>query len=222
MSKLLFIASLWLLLLSICFSVKAQLLTIGSESDLTILGGTEFTVDQLVLVPAKDYSIKNNSINLTKNKMFKEGKSVSRTYVFQETPMPFYGSVLMGVSVAEQKQAFSLQLFDNIRWNDLATKTSMSNPQLVEGVILSGRLTKAITVGQKDGISDFEILTNPAVNKILTVQIKKSGEYQFLTADGKIILNQKLTEGIHQVNLSRFPQSTYFLTNRTTSKSFIL
>jgi hypothetical protein len=214
--------SLFLLALSFGLSSNAQLLTVGSESEMTILGGTDFAVDQLVLVPNRDYSIKNNSIELTKSKMFKEGNSVSRTYIFRENPLPFYGTVLMGVSASEKNQSYSLQLFDNIQWNALATKASLSNPQLLEGAVSSGRVTKAITVGQTDGKGDFEILTNPAVNRIVTVQINKAGEYQFLSADGKLLLNQKFAEGIHQVNLSRFAHATYLLTNRISSKLFIL
>lgn len=211
-----------MLTLSFCLSANAQLLTVGSESGLTILGGTDFTVDQLVLVPARDYSIRNNSIDLTHNSLFKGGKSVSRTYVFQENPMPFYGNIMMSISAAEQSQSYSLQLYDNIRWNALTTKSSLSNPQLLEGAVSSGRVTKAITVGQAESKGDFEILTNPGVNRIVTIQINSAGEYQFLTVDGKLLMNQKFAEGIHQVNLSRFAHATYLLTNRIISKSFIL
>jgi hypothetical protein len=60
------------------------------------------------------------------------------------------------------------------------------------------------------------------VNRIVTIQINSAGEYQFLTVDGKLLMNQKFAEGIHQVNLSRFAHATYLLTNRIISKSFIL
>ena len=189
---------------------------------MTILGGTDFSVDQLVLVPAKDYSIRNNNLSVTKSNLFTAGKSVSKTYLFEQNPLPFYGRVMMGVADTEVNPEYSLQLYDNVRWNAVETKANILNRQLLEGSVASGKVTKAITVGQADGKGDFEIVTNPAVNKIVTVRIHKPGEYQFLTSEGKLLMNQKLSEGLHQISLSRFAHSSYLLTNRSSTKSFIL
>ena len=209
-------------LISLCQTVKGQLLSVGAESELTILGGTDFSIDQLVLVPSKDYSIRNNSLSATKKNLFTSGKSVSKTYLFDQNPLPFHGKVLMGVAESEFNPEYSVQLYDNIRWNAVETKPSLFNRQLLEGNIVTGRVTKAITVGQSDSKGDFEIVTNPAVNKILTLEIHKAGEYQFVSPDGKVLLNQKFSEGLHRVNLSRYAHATYMITNRNSTKTFIL
>jgi hypothetical protein len=210
------------LLFNLGHSASAQLLSVGAESELTILGGTDFSIDQLVLVPSKDYSIRNNSLSATKNNLFALGKSVSKTYFFDQNPLPFHGKVLMGVAESELNPAVSIQLYDNMRWNTVETKPSLFNRQLLEGNIVTGRVTKAITVGQSDSKGDFEIVTNPAVNKILTLEIYKAGEYQFVSLDGKILMNQKFSEGLHRVNLSRYVHATYMITNRNSTKTFIL
>lgn len=208
--------------LFLCHSASGQLLSVGAESELTILGGTDFSIDQLVLVPAKDYSIRNNSLSATKRNLFTPGKSVSKTYLFDQNPFPFYGKVMMGVSESELNPEYSIQLYDNSRWNEVETKPSMFNRQILEGNIVTGKVTKAITVGQSYSKGDFEIVTNPAVNKIVTLEIHKAGEYQFLSLDGKILLNQKFSEGLHRVNLSKYAHATYMLTNRNNTKTFIL
>jgi hypothetical protein len=210
------------ILFTLGHSASAQLLSVGAESELTILGGTDFSVDQLVLVPSKDYSIRNNNLSATKRNLFTPGISVSKTYLFDQNPFPFYGKVMMGVSESELNPEFSVQLYDNIRWNAVETKPSLFNWQMLEGNIVMGKVTKAITVGQSDTKGDFEIVTNPAVNKILTLEIHKAGEYQILSPDGKPILNQKFSEGLHRVNLSKYAHATYMLTNRNSTKTFIL
>jgi hypothetical protein len=129
---------------------------------------------------------------------------------------------MMGVSESELNPEYSIQLYDNSRWNEVETKPSMFNRQLLEGNIVTGKVTKAITVGQSDSKGDFEIVTNPAVNKIISIKIHKAGEYQILSPDGKPILNQKFSEGLHRVNLSKNAHATYMLTNRNSTKTFIL
>lgn len=207
---------------SLCPSVNGQLLSVGDESELTILGGTDFSVDQLVLVPSKDYSIRNNSLSATKRNLLVAGKSLSKTYLFDQTPSAFHGKVMMGISKSASNPAFRIQLYDNLRWIEVESRPSLFNRQLLEGNVVSGKITKAITVGESENKGDFEIVTNPAINKIITLKIHKAGEYQFLSQDGKILMNQKLSEGLHRVNLSRYAHATYMLTNRSNSKTFIL
>jgi hypothetical protein len=66
---LVFIATIFFLFVA-SLSVQAQLLSVGQETEMTILGGTDFYVDNLVLNPDREYSIRNNSISISRKNLF--------------------------------------------------------------------------------------------------------------------------------------------------------
>lgn len=203
-------------------SVHAQLLSVGEETEMTILGGTDFTVDKLVLNPDREYSIRNNSISISRKNLFGFGKSLSRIYVFENSPLPFTGKLTVGLQEKATASTASIQVFDNFHWNGISPSTHFIDQLLVEGMVDGYKVTKAITVSENNGKGDFVILTNPSINKIITVEIYKPGEYQIQTAEGKLLKVQSFPAGIHRIDLSRFAHTNYFMTNKYTTRKFIL
>jgi hypothetical protein len=218
---LVFIATIFFLFLA-SLSVQAQLLSVGQETEMTILGGTDFSVDKLVLNPDREYSIRNNSISISRKNLFDGGKSLSRTYVFENSPLPFTGKLTVGLEEKVSASTVSIQVFDNFYWNGISTRKHIINHQLVEGMVDGSKVTKAITVSENNGKGDFAILTNPAVNKVITVEIYKPGEYQIQTAEGKLLKVQSFSAGIHRIDLSPFAHASYFMSNKLTTRKFIL
>jgi hypothetical protein len=208
-------------LLTNALSSEAQLLSVGQDAEMTILAGTDFSVDQLVMVPSRNYSIRNNNLSLTKTNMFKEGKSVSRTYVFDNSPLPYSGKLLVGTQDKSEVD-FQIQLFDNIKWGALDTKPSLYNFLMLEGNAVSGKIAQAITLGNQNGKGDFEILVNPVVSKRLIVMVYQPGELQVMTNDGKVIVSRKMSQGLHELDLGEYAHSVYFLTSRVTTRKFVL
>lgn len=189
---------------------------------MTILGGTDFAVDKLVLNPDRDYSIRNNSISVSRKNMFNGGKLLSRTYVFENSPLQFSGKVMVSLEGKDTPSAINIQVFDNFHWNGIPTRKHVISNQLFEGVVDVGKVTKAITVAEINGKGDFVILTNPAVNKTITVEIFNPGEYQIQTDEGKLLKLQSFSAGIHQIDLSPFAHATYFMSSKNITRKFIL
>ncbi len=222
MRKSILFALLIFFQLALSFGVQGQLLSVGQETEMTILGGTDFSVDKLVLNPDRDYSIRNNSISVSRKNMFNGGKLLSRTYVFENSPLQFSGKVMVGLEGKDTPSAINIQVFDNFHWNGIFTRKHVINNQLVEGVVDVGKVTKAITVAENNGKGDFVILTNPAVNKTITVEIYRPGEYQIQTVEGKLLRLQSFSAGIHLIDLSPFTHASYFMSNKHTTRKFIL
>jgi len=63
------------------------------------------------------------------------------------------------------------------------------------------KITKAITVAETHSSKSFEIITNPAINKVISINIQETGEYFVTTSDGKTLLSLKLSPGLHQILL---------------------
>ena len=200
---------------------QSQMLSFGQELEMTIMEGTDFSFDQLVLIPSKSYSIRNNFLSLTKTKLFKEGKSVSRTYMYEQIPSFFSGKILMAFENSEEA-GYQIQILDNLKWYALDTKASISSNRFLEGNLISGRIARAITLGKRDAGDDFEILTNPVENKRLKIIVHNAGEFQVISNDGKLLFRKKLSQGFHEFDMGSYSNSSYMLTSGITSRKFIL
>lgn len=222
MRKSILFAVLIFFQLALSFGAQGQLLSVGQETEMTILGGTDFSVDKLVLNPDRDYSIRNNSISVSRKNMFNGGKLLSRTYVFENSPLQFSGKLMVGLEGKDTPSEINIQVFDNFHWNGISTRKHLISNQHVEGVVDGSKVTKAITVAENNGKGDFVILTNPSVNKTITVEIYKPGEYQIQTVEGKLMRLQSFSAGIHLIDLSPFAYATYFMSSKNTTRKFIL
>jgi len=216
---------IFLFLLMTAFSsveLKAQLITVGNEGEMTILGGTDFSIDQLVIKPDRDYSIRNNSISIDPKRQFNSGRTISKTYIFENNPQPYKGKLMLGLNDDISDAEFSIHIFDNLRWMSLPSKKEGLGNGRMHAILSSNSLARAITVGANEGIGNFKILTNPVLQKQVSVDIKEEGEYIILSNDGKILLSQYLKYGFNRIDMSKFAHAAYLLSNRKFTQKFIL
>ena len=72
--------------------LSAQILSVGSEQSLNIISGTTFSLDNVILIPTKNYVLQNNVFDsrnmITK---FPNGNAMTKAYYFSEDPQPFSG-----------------------------------------------------------------------------------------------------------------------------------
>jgi len=101
---------------------QEELLSVGSEGEMTILGGTDFSIDKLVITPSRDYAIRNNTVSITKNKLFTSGRTISSTYQFEHTPHPFTGKIMVGLQEKAHESRYDIHLFDNRKWAPLESQ----------------------------------------------------------------------------------------------------
>ncbi len=201
---------------------QEELLSVGSEGEMTILGGTDFSIDKLVITPLRDYAIRNNTVSITKSKLFTSGRTISSTYQFEHNPNPFTGKIMVGLQEKATESHYNIQLFDNSKWTPIESELVGFGRKTMMGDVSKSKITRAITVAETHSSKSFEIITNPAVNKVISVSIMETGEYFVSTNDGKTILSLKLSPGVHQISLSQLAHSTYLLSNRKQTEKFIL
>jgi hypothetical protein len=189
---------------------------------MTILGGTDFSIDKLVITPGRDYSIRNNTVSITKSKLFSSGRTISSIYQFEHNPNPFIGKIMVGLQEKATESRFDIHLFDNSKWAPLESHVVGFGRKSMVSDVTSSKITRAITVAETHSSKSFEIITNPAVNKVVSVNIQETGEYFVTTIDGKTLLSLKLSPGVHQISLSQLAHSTYLLSNTKQTEKFIL
>jgi hypothetical protein len=216
-----FISTFCLTLFNPAYS-QEELLAVGSEGEMTILGGTDFSIDKLVITPSRDYAIRNNTVSITKSKLFTSGRTISSTYQFEHNPNPFTGKIMVGLQEKAPESRYDIHLFDNTKWAPLESQVVGFGRRSMVSDVTSSKITRAITVAETHSSKSFEIITNPAVNKVISVSIQETGEYFVTTIDGKILFSLKLSPGVHQISLSQLAHSTYLLSNRKQTEKFIL
>lgn len=204
--------------------VSAQMLYVGSETEMTILKGTEFSFDNLVLIPSNRYLIKDNLLQLGTHASFPNGNAISKTYLFLKEPLPFSGSTefrfkeneLNGLGKSELK----IQILENSSWKSMES-TSMKFNAVSSNTSYS-IIPKEITLGNKDHLADFYILSNPVLNNMLKIQVNKQGNFSLYTNDGKLLMKKYFQEGMHEINLHQYAHAMYMLSTGKNTKKFIL
>ena len=129
--------------LSLCtYMAQAQLLTVTSGTDLTIVNGTVFRVDSLTLTPTADFTISNNTLNKATTIVHPSSNPyISRVYQFTNTTPAFSGAVQINYqdgaelnSIAEN--ALTLNIHNGTAWTayNATTRDASNNFVLTNGI----------------------------------------------------------------------------------------
>jgi hypothetical protein len=125
----------------------AQLLSVSPGTDLVILGGTTFRVEDFTLIPTSDYVISNNTLIRSATIDNSSGNPyISRVYQFTNATNPFTGSV-------------QINFEDGAELNGIAEGALTLN-------VHDGTSWIAYPVSVRDGINNF-VLTNGLSNVLL-------------------------------------------------------
>ena len=204
---------------------QAQLLSVGSGS-LTILPGTEFSVDKLVLVPTLPYTLQKNNLELTWRMPTENGNSINRVYAFDNTPSPFAGKMMFRYQDKElngvPENEVTIRVLESREWSALSTKTRSGSIRMMESSDMANTVPKAISLGYNTGKGDFEILNNPVTDHILKIKVHAPGELSMVGYNGVLLGKKYYAEGIHQIDLSKYAHSMYLLSSIRTTRKFIL
>ena len=204
--------------------LPAQVLSVGSETEMTIVSGTEFSFDNLILLPSKTYSIKDNILELGSHTSFLNGNSINKNYHFLREPLPFSGITEFRFNDRDlnglEKSSLKIQILENNGWHGMDSKSNSHNA--ISSSPAFSIIPKEITLGNKDHVADFVILSNPVLNNSLTLQVNKQGHFSLFTNDGKLLQKQYFQEGIHTIDLHRYANSIYLISSEKNTKKFIL
>jgi len=217
-----------ILLFEICNNdLSAQILSVGSEQPLNIISGTTFSLDNIVLIPTKNYAFQNNVFD-SRNMVtkFPNGNAMTKAYYFSEDPQPFSGIMEVRYKDYElnglNEKSLAIQLYDNIVWNGIESNKRDSKGNAIESKSMYSVMPKEITLGDKDALGDFIILNNPTTNKVLTIQVNKPLELNLFSIDGKLLIKKYFQVGIQHVNLNQYAHATYLLSSGRLTKKIIL
>jgi hypothetical protein len=207
-------------------STTAQILSVGSQSNLTIIAGTDFTIDELVITPSKNISIINNAISISKKSFIENFETIQKTYAFQNPIDLFCGKFIVRYNENDlnglDENNFKLHMNNNYSWQIIDLKSINTFKNTIESSNLYNKGVKEITLGSEKGKHEFEIIQNPLVNKILNVNVYKPQYLSVFSLDGKIIFRRFFPSGLNQCDMNKFPQSLYILSSPTKSLKFTL
>ena len=200
------------------------MLYVGNETEMTILPGTQFSFDNLVLIPSNRYSIKDNLLQLGSHRSFPNGNAINKTYLFLNEPLPFSGTTEFRFKEKElnglNKSELKIQILENSSWKSMESKSMKFNA--VSSNSIYSIVPKQITLGNKNHLPDFYILSNPVLGNTLKIQVNKQGIFSLYTNDGKLLMKQYFQEGLHEVNLHQYAHAIYMLSTGKNTKKFIL
>ena len=207
--------------------LSAQILSVGSEQSMNIISGTTFSLDNVVLIPTKNYVLQNNVFDsrnmITK---FPNGNAMTKAYFFSEDPLPFSGIMEVRYKDYElnglNEKSLAIQLYDNIGWNGIESNKRDSKGNAIESKSMYSVLPKEITLGDKNALSDFIVLNNPTTDKVLTIQVNKPLELNLFSIDGKLLVKQYYQTGIQHINVNQYAHATYLLSSGRLTKKIIL
>jgi hypothetical protein len=127
-------------------TTRAQLIKVTAGTDLTILSGTIFKVENLTLTPSANFTISNNTLNkFTTVTHTSSNPYIARVYRFTSNTNPFSGSVQINYtdgaelnSIAES--ALTLNIHNGTTWNfyPATTRDGTNNFVLTNGVTSTG------------------------------------------------------------------------------------
>lgn len=122
---------------------KTQLLTVASGTDLTILSGTVFKVENLTLIPSANFIISNNSLNKSTTVIHPTSNPyIARVYQFTNNTNPFTGSVQINYTDgAELNGIPEAQLTLNIHNGTTWTFYPASNRDATNNFVLTNSVT---------------------------------------------------------------------------------
>jgi len=79
---------------------------------------------------------------------------------------------------------------------------------------------KTLTFTNTD--KSFIIKGNPVTNDMLTVQVNMATNLTLFTADGKLIWQQQVKDGIKTIDVSRYAKGTYLLKAKSTTQKVVI
>ena len=217
----------FLLFIIVNNSLCAQILSVGSEQSLNIISGTTFSLDNVVLIPTKNYVLQNNVFD-SRNMFIKfpNGNAMTKSYYFSEDPQPFSGIMEVRYKDYElnglDEMAISIQLYNNIAWNGIESNKRDGKRNAIESTSIYSVMPKEITLGDKNALVDFMVLNNPTTDKVLTIQVNKPLELNLFSIDGKLLVKQYFQIGIQYMNVNQYAHATYLLSSGRLTKKIIL
>src|ERR1700690_2913636 len=106
-----------------CSKLHAQILKVTTGSDLTILGGTVFSADSLIITPSADYTFSNTNLDKASTVIHTMPYNyIARVYQFSGVTNPFSGSVQISYMDGAElngipESGLTLNIFDGTSWN---------------------------------------------------------------------------------------------------------
>jgi hypothetical protein len=125
---------------------KTQLLKVTAGTDITILSGTVFKVENLTLTPAADFIISNNTLDkFTTVTHTSSNPYIARVYRFSNNTNPFTGSVQINYTDGAElnsipENQLTLNIHNGTNWNfySATTRDATNNFVLTNSVVSTG------------------------------------------------------------------------------------
>ena len=125
MKKLLFIFSAMIFI----GTAQSQILKVSAGTDMTILPGTNFSVDGLTLIPSATFTLSNTTLSKSATAIHTPTNTyISRVYQFSNNSNPYTGSVQINYTDGAElngiaENALTLNIYNGTNWGAYAATT---------------------------------------------------------------------------------------------------
>lgn len=131
--------------------IRAQLLTVGSGSSMTISNGTLFSVSGLSLTPSANFTISNNAISLNTTVTNSTSNTyVSRVYKFTNSAAGYSGTVRIDYQDAElnslNESTLKVNIHNGSSWNAINSQTNNTSSNFVVSNSISSMALNELTL----------------------------------------------------------------------------
>jgi hypothetical protein len=208
---------------------QSQFLKISSGSNLTILSGTTFSSDGLMLIPSADFILSNTTLSKSATVIHKPFNNfISRVYQFSSISNPFSGTIKINYADGAelngiQKSILSLNIFNGTAWIPYVatTRDTINNFVLTTG--LNAVTLNEVTLATWGvAVMPITIIGNPVTNGILTIRVNTAADLSIFASDGKLVWLGKVDAGIQNIDVSRLAKGVYFIKVNSSTKKIII
>ena len=188
--------------------IRAQLLKVSAGTDLTILSGTAFKIDSMVLTPSADFVISNNTVVKSTTIIHSSvNPYIARVYQFTNNTNPFTGSLQVNYTDGAElngipEGSLALNVNNGTSWifYPVATRDGTNNFILTDG--LSSVDLNELTLGNLSSPLPLVWLSFTATKQ------NQSALLQWITAQEQNTRNftiQHSSNGINWAGISTLP-----------------
>ena len=208
---------------------QSQFLKVSSGTNLTILNGTTFSSDGLMLIPSANFTLSNTTLSKSATVIHQSFNNyISRVYQFSNISNPFSGAIKINYADGSElngnaENTLSLNIFNGTAWIPYvaSVRDTLNNFVLAKG--LNALTLNEVTLAALNaGDEPITIMNNPVTNSILSIRVNTPSSLSIYASDGKRVWYGKLDAGIQNIDVSRFAGGIYIVTLNSYSKKIVI
>jgi hypothetical protein len=211
-----------LLLFSIFNFQKAycQILSVVGETEFSVQPNTDLSFDKILFKPSRQFIITNNTLSKIDQRSINSGTQ-GAIYIFEKSVPFYFGNIEVQSNVIHNDLSIGVRSFQNTSWSKVDNSNFNRSNNFYIGNIVNSINIKEVALVGNEKMHDFDLISNPIVNSSVDVNVYQPCVLYITTTTGQILLKKELSKGLHKIDVSKLPKSSYFISSSQKTVSFI-